>query len=121
VFQRDELCAGAPLVAALPVIFEQVQAHYHATPDITGAELYAYAQRAAGDAGWVFGGAIAGHLVSEFAHAHIPGDKDLTRIHPRNTKRMRDLDELGRERHWILEIHLVERANAYGGFYERLL
>jgi hypothetical protein len=112
---------GAPLVAALPVIFEQVQAHYHATPDITGAELYAYAQRAAGDAGWVFGGAIAGHLVSEFAHAHIPGDKDLTRIHPRNTKPMRDLDELGREQHWILEIHLVERANAYGGFYERLL
>jgi hypothetical protein len=25
---------GSPLVAALPVIFEQVQAHYHATPDI---------------------------------------------------------------------------------------
>ena len=34
---------GAPLVAALPVIFEQVQAHYHAMPDISGAELYAYA------------------------------------------------------------------------------
>lgn len=112
---------GSPLVAALPVIFEQVQAHYHATPDITGAELYAYACRAAEDAGWKFGGAIAGHLVSEFAHAHIPGDKDFTRIQPVNTRRMRDLDELGRERHWILEIHLVQHTNAYGGFYERLL
>jgi Xaa-Pro dipeptidase len=96
-------------------------AHYRATPDITGAELYAYAQRAAEDAGWTFGGAIAGHLVGEFAHAHIPGDKDLMRIHPQNARPMRDLDELGRERHWILEIHLVERTNAYGGFYERLL
>jgi Xaa-Pro dipeptidase len=34
---------------------------------------------------------------------------------------MRDPDELGRERHWILEIHLVELSGAYGGFYERLL
>ena len=112
---------GAPLVKALPVVFEQVQAHYHASPDITGAELYSYAWNAAERAGWHFGGAIAGHLVSEFAHAQIPGDKDFARIYPRNPKRMRDPDELGRERHWILEIHLVEPNRTYGGFYERLL
>jgi Xaa-Pro dipeptidase len=112
---------GAPLVADLPVIFERVQAHYHASPDITGAELYAFAVDAAEEAGWIFGGAIAGHLVSEFAHALIPGDKDLTRIHPRNPKPMRDPDDLGRERHWILEIHLVDPTRSYGGFYERLL
>ena len=112
---------GAPLVEALPVVFDRVQAHYHVSPDITGAELYAFAQRAAADAGWVFGGVIAGHLVSEFAHALIPGNKDLNRIYPGNPKRMRDPDELGREGHWILEIHLVEPNGAYGGFYERLL
>jgi len=112
---------GAPLVKALPVVFDRVQAHYHASPDITGAELYAFAQRAAADAGWVFGGVIAGHLVSEFAHALIPGNKDLNRIYPGNPKRMRDPDELGRERHWILEIHLVDPDGRYGGFYERLL
>lgn len=112
---------GGPLVAALPVVFDRVQAHYHASPDITGAGLYAFAERAAEEAGWRFGGAIAGHLVSEFAHAHIPGDKGLNRIQPGNTKPMRDPDELGRERHWILEIHLVEPNGAYGGFYERLL
>jgi len=109
------------LVDALPVVFDKVQSHYHASPDITGAELYAFAQQAAADAGWIFGGAIAGHLVSEFAHALIPGDKNLNRIYPGNPKRMRDPDELGRERHWILEIHLVEPAGLYGGFYERLL
>jgi Xaa-Pro dipeptidase len=112
---------GGPLVEALPVVFDRVQSHYHASPDMTGAELYAFAQRAAAEAGWIFGGAIAGHLVSEFAHAHIPGDKDLNRIQPGNPKRMRDPDELGRERHWILEIHLVEPNGLYGGFYERLL
>jgi Xaa-Pro dipeptidase len=112
---------GRPLVEALPVVFDRVQAHYHASPDITGADLYAFAQRASAEAGWRFGGAIAGHLVSEFAHAHIPGDKDLNRIHPANPERMRDPDELGQERHWILEIHLVEPNGSYGGFYERLL
>jgi Xaa-Pro aminopeptidase len=112
---------GALLVADLPVIFERVQAHYHASPGITGAELYTFATEAAAEAGWIFGGAIAGHLVSEFAHAQIPGDKDLTRIHPRNPKPMRDPDDLGRERHWILEIHLVDPTRSYGGFYERLL
>jgi Xaa-Pro aminopeptidase len=112
---------GGPLVEALPVVFDRVQAHYHASPDITGADLYAYAQKAAEEAGWRFGGVIAGHLVSEFAHALIPGDKGLNRIQPGNTKRMRDPDELGRERHWILEIHLVEPNGSYGGFYERLL
>ncbi|MEZ5763059.1 MAG: M24 family metallopeptidase [Xanthobacteraceae bacterium] len=112
---------GANLVKALPMIFEQVQTHYHASPGITGAALYAYAIAAAKSSGWRFGGTIAGHLVSEFAHAKIPGDKDYTRIYPGNPKPMRDLDELGRERHWILEIHLVEPGGAYGGFYERLL
>ncbi len=88
--------AGIGLVQALPVVFDQVQSHYDASPDITGTDLYAFAQQAAAEAGWRFGGAIAGHLVSEFAHAHIPGDKDLNRIHPGNPKRMRDPDELGR-------------------------
>jgi Xaa-Pro dipeptidase len=112
---------GATLVEALPVVFERVQSHYHASPYMTGADLYAFAQKAAAEAGWIFGGAIAGHLVSEFAHAHIPGSKDLNRIYPGNSKAMREPDELGRERHWILEIHLVEPNGLYGGFYERLL
>ena len=27
----------------------------------------------------------------------------------------------GRERYWILEIHLVDRARTFGGFHQRLL
>lgn len=109
------------LVADLPRIFVQVQAHYRGNPGMTGAALYAYAQKAAREAGWHFGGKIAGHIVSEFAHALIPGDKALNRISPLNVNPMTDPDGNGRERHWILEIHLVTRDRAFGGFYERLL
>ncbi len=110
------------LVADLPRIFEIVKAHYEASPDITGAELYAFAQEEAAEAGWLFGGVIAGHIVGEFPHAQrIPGDRDIHRIAPANPKRMRDPDDNGDERHWILEIHLVDRQRTFGGFYERLL
>jgi Xaa-Pro aminopeptidase len=110
------------LVADLPRIFDIVKAQYQASLDITGAELYAFAQKAAADAGWIFGGVIAGHIVGEFPHAQrVPGDRDLHRIAPANTRRMRDRDANGDERHWILEIHLVDKARTFGGFYERLL
>jgi Xaa-Pro dipeptidase len=110
------------LVADLPRLFDVVKAHHDATPEITGAQLYAFAQQAARGAGWRFGGGIAGHIVGEFPHAQlIPGNKVQQRIAPDNHKRMRDPDDNGRERHWILEIHLVDEARGFGGFYERLL
>jgi Xaa-Pro aminopeptidase len=109
------------LVAELPRQFENMQAHLRAHPDITGAALYDFAVRSAQQAGWKFGGKIAGHIVSEFAHAQIPGPKDPTRISPLNTAPMSDPDGNGNPRHWIGEIHLVERHGGFGGFYERLL
>jgi Xaa-Pro aminopeptidase len=41
--------------------------------------------------------------------------------HPKNPNRMRVPDASGRERHWILEIHFVDRTREIGGFYEQLL
>jgi Xaa-Pro aminopeptidase len=122
---RSYVLGGDPqkhrLVADLPRLFDQVQAHYRRDPAITGAALYAFAQDAAAAAGWRFGGKIAGHIVSEFAHALIPGDKALNRIGPLNPNPMCDPDGKGRARHWILEIHLVAPDGGFGGFYERLL
>jgi Xaa-Pro aminopeptidase len=109
------------LVADLERVFDRVQLHYHASPDTTGAQLYAYAQQSAGDAGWAFGGVIAGHVIGEFSHATWPGEKDIKRIGPHNHLSMRREDHLGRPLHWILEIHLTDRARTFGGFYERLL
>jgi Xaa-Pro dipeptidase len=105
----------------LPRVFDALKQYFDDRPDVTGAALYAYAQRCAEEAGWLFGGAIAGHIVGEFPHAHIPGDKDLYRISPANPGRLRDPDALGNTRHWIIEVHLVDRTRSWGGFYERLL
>jgi Xaa-Pro aminopeptidase len=71
------------IVADLTRTFDLVKAHYERTPDITGAELYRVAQQAALDAGWEFGGIIAGHIVGEFPHAQlVPGNKAQHRIGP---------------------------------------
>ena len=113
--------AKARLIADLERIFAIGQAHFHATAGITGAELYAFVCRQAADAGLRFGGSIAGHVVGEFPHARLPGDKELNRISPRNPRPMREPDGLGQARHWILEVHLVDTAGTFGGFYERLL
>ena len=110
------------LVADLPRVFDIVKAHYETSADITGAQLYALAKQITADAGWLFGGNIAGHIVGEFPHAQrIPGDRALHRIAAGNDKRMRDPDDNGDERYWILEIHLVDKTRTFGGFYERLL
>ena len=109
------------LVADLPKQFDIVKQRFDQTPDITGAELYAFACDSASAAGWRFGGVIAGHIVGEFPHAHLPGEKDFYRINPENVTRLRDPDPLGQDRFWILEIHLVDSAGRYGGFYERLM
>ncbi len=112
--------ARRALAADLPRLFDIVAAHYHASPDITCEQLYAYAQQTAEQAGWQFGGEIAGHTIQgKFPHAPVPRAGRL--IAAGNASRMRDPDAAGNERHWILEIHLVDKARTFGGFYERLL
>jgi Xaa-Pro dipeptidase len=108
------------LVADLPRLFDIVQAHAHAHPDMTAEALYAQAQKTAEDEGWRFGGAIAGHTIEgRFPHAPVPRDNRM--IAPGNTTRLSDPDHKGETRHWILEIHLVDQDRRFGGFYERLL
>lgn len=109
------------LVADLERTFTHVQRHYRENPTITGAELYAHAQAAAADAGWTFGGSIAGHVIGEFPHSKMSGDRSQMVIAPSNARPLRSLDDLRRQKHWILEIHLVDRDRTFGGFYERLL
>jgi Xaa-Pro dipeptidase len=105
----------------LAVAFAAGKAYFDARPEVTGAELYAYVQQAATERGWTYGGSIAGHLVGEFPHQRIPGDKLLSYIAPGNDEPLRGLDSKGDDRHWILEIHFVDREREIGGFYEELL
>jgi Xaa-Pro aminopeptidase len=109
------------LCADLPVLFDAGRAHFEATPDITGEQLFAYVVDLADKAGWEWGGRIAGHLVGEFPHEDKAGADVHSEITPGSNRPMRGPDRVGRVSHWILEIHLVDRARQIGGFYEELL
>jgi Xaa-Pro aminopeptidase len=101
--------------------FAEGKRHFQQTPEITAGELFDYARSLAEKSGWEFGGPIAGHLIGHFPHERIPRDKVSLYIHPKSHLTMRSLDEKGRRRHWILEIHFVDRERGIGGFYEELL
>jgi Xaa-Pro aminopeptidase len=109
------------LRAALAPVFDAGRAYFAARPDITGAELYAHMVELAREAGWEFGGAIAGHLVGQFPHETIDGTRIDSYITPGSDGPMRRPDRNGQTSHWILEVHLVDRELEIGGFFEQLL
>jgi Xaa-Pro dipeptidase len=90
-------------------------------PGITSREFFHYVESLAAKYNWEFGGPIAGHLIGQFPHERIADDKVTLYVHPKSDLPMRSLDEEGRQRHWILEIHFVDREREIGGFYEELL
>jgi Xaa-Pro dipeptidase len=95
--------------------------YFNKTPNITSSELFHYAKSLAENRGWEWGGRIAGHLIGYFPHEKIADDKITLYVHPDSHLPMRSLDENGAQRHWILEIHFVDRQREVGGFYEELL
>jgi Xaa-Pro dipeptidase len=101
--------------------FAEGKQYFHERADITCSQLFAHACSLADKYGWEFGGAIAGHLLGEFPHERIPNDRISLYVHPENDLRMRTPDANGQPRHWILEIHFVDRARRIGGFYEELI
>lgn len=102
-------------------VFAAGKEFFHAQPDITGEALFAQVLTLTRDAGWEYGGPHAGHLIGEFPHEMIAGDKIHSYIASGNDLAMRRFDPRGRRCHWILEIHLVDRERGFGGFYEELL
>ncbi len=101
--------------------FAEGKQYFQSHPAITSSELFRYALSLAEHYGWEFGGPIAGHLIGQFPHERIADDKVSLYVHPKNDLLMRTPDEHGQNRHWILEIHFVDRKKQIGGFYEELL
>jgi Xaa-Pro aminopeptidase len=108
---RDDL---APVFAAGKAFFE-------ARLELTAAELYAEVVRLATERGWEFGNMHCGHMVGEYPHENMEGDRLDSMICANNHRRLRGPDPSGRIGHWILEVHLVDRAREIGGFFEQLL
>jgi len=106
---------------ALPEMFKIGRAHFDSNDALTGADLFDFMRQQAADRGWTFGGEIAGHIVGEFPHTKIPGAESSFVIAPENPGRLRDPDENGNIKHWILEVHLIDPSRSFGGFYEELI
>lgn len=99
----------------------EIKSWFDQQKEITGAAFYKYVQNYANDKGWEFGGEIAGHLIGHFPHEKLPAGQKHLYIHPENHHNLRDLDANGNHRHWILEIHFIDRSKKIGGFFEQLL
>jgi Xaa-Pro dipeptidase len=109
------------LVDDLEVAFLQGKALFDNTLGLTTGELYDFVVALAGQRGWEFGAPTAGHLIGHFPHEHAPGSSKRFSIRHGNDQPLREPDANGRPRHWILEIHFIDRERQIGGFYEQLL
>ena len=109
------------LVGDLSRAFTRGKIFYQRSPNITAGELYDYVAGLAAEYGWEFGARSAGHLIGHFPHERRPTDPDALRIRHGNAISLREPDERGHPRHWILEIHFVDRRREIGGFFEELL
>ncbi len=110
-------------------IKKEVEAAWHEGNDwyfqqtkLTGAAFFNYATNLANRYGYEFGNAIAGHIIGKFPHEQPDDPKDLCLdVHPDNHKDILTPDKHGNKRHWILELHFVDRKNNIGAFFEQLL
>jgi Xaa-Pro aminopeptidase len=97
-------------------------AWYFKQPKLTGAEFFAYADALAKRYGYEFGNPIAGHIIGKFPHEQPDDPADLCLdVHPDNHSDILQLDKYGNKRHWMLELHFVDRKNNIGAFFEELL
>ena len=80
------------------------------TNKTTGAESLNYINKLAKRYGYEFGNAISGNIVGKYPHeqAENPNDFCLD-IHPDNHRNILQLDRNGNKRHWMLELHFVDR------------
>ena len=105
----------------IQVAWRKANLFYHSHKIISGCEMYNYCCKLAKSMGWEFGGEIAGHLIGHFPHEKLEKENKTNYIHPDNLIDMNSPDKKGNTRHWILEIHFVDRDRQIGGFFEQLL
>jgi Xaa-Pro dipeptidase len=109
------------LVDDLSAIFHDCKRHYIENPAQTGAEFYEYVIGQCRSSGWKYGNSYVGHIVGEFPHKKIYGESPEYSICPQNRLPLNTPMPDGQSKYWILEIHLVESQDQYGGFFEDLL
>jgi Xaa-Pro aminopeptidase len=109
------------LVGDIAAAFERGRQLYQRTPQLTAGQLYDYVAGLAAPGGWGFGAPTAGHLIGRFPHESAGDRPQRFSIRHGNEQLLREPDHNGLARHWILEIHFVDRRRMIGGFFEQLL
>ncbi len=103
-------------------IFKAAKQHFEENKDvITAHELFNYVTALSQKAGHEFGGWHCGHLIGEFPHEVLLGDRENSYLHLGNDIKISGPGENGKLRHWILEVHLVNKEKEIGAFFEQLL
>lgn len=101
--------------------WQEAKAWYDKQAALTGAACFSYISDLAKQYGWESAGEIAGHIVGPWPHEQAgPGNWALD-IHPDNHNDILQPDNDGNRRHWIMEIHFVDRINKIGAFFEQLV
>lgn len=102
--------------------WQEANAWYFKQKNLTGAEFFNYVTGLTTRYGYEFGNAIAGHIVGYYPHEQPDDPNDLCLdVHPDNHTDILQPDKQGNKRHWILELHFVDRDNNIGAFFEQLL
>lgn len=102
--------------------WREANAWYFEQNQLTGAEYFHYVNELTKRYGYTFGNAIAGHIVGHYPHEQPDDPNDLCLdVHPDNHTDILQPDKQGNKRHWILELHFVDRTNNIGAFFEQLL
>jgi len=109
------------LVNDIAAAFQRGKELFRSTPNLTCGQLYEFVVGLAEPSGWEFAAPTAGHLIGHFPHERAPRDPKRFSIRQGNEVSLREPDDNGAMRHWILEIHFVDRVRQIGGFFEELL
>ena len=102
-------------------LFKIGKEYYKNNVGLTGSEFYHFTCKLAESYGWEYGNEHCGHLIGTFPHEELIGEELINYIHPQNNIPMNSPDQYGNPRHWIYEIHLTDKEEEIGGFFERLL
>lgn len=110
------------IVKDIEAAWKIANAWYFQQTKLTGAEFFNYVNDLTISYGYEFGNAIAGHIVGPYPHEQPDDPNDLCLdVHPDNHQDILQLDKFGNKRHWILELHFVDKKNQFGAFFEQLL
>jgi hypothetical protein len=102
--------------------WEETRAWVKQQTTLKASDLFAYTREKSKQYGWTSVGEIAGHIVGKFPHEQPTHPKSLELdVHPDNANDMFLLDANGNKRHWILEMHFIDKVNRRGAYFEQLL